>query len=1079
MANKYNAFISYRHAPEDIKIASEVQRSLERFKIPPAIQQKTGIKRFERVFRDKEELPITADLNDDIDEAIKNSDNLIVICSTRTSESIWVRKEIETFLKYHTKKEIFTVLVDGEPEDVIPDILQHDTITIKKADGTTETKEALIEPLSCDYRIGIKKARKVELPRLAASLLGCSYDELVQRRRQYERRRNAIIGTISTCAGLCVMAYLVWSLLQIRMNYDLAQQNYQLAQDNYQLAQVNYETAQANYEESLRNQSEYLATVSGQLLAKDDRVNAVLLALAALPSEGNDRPVTTRAEYALSNALGCYLSPGAYSMIPIWNYSTPYNIQKYLVTQDQKKLIALDSYGDITIWNLKDHSLYKIIPRDGVETQDFAINREGVLIINYREKLVAYDETYENVLWSMELDSDHKSYSYNNSIWAISEGEEILYKTPNHVMVLDTLTGEVKLDLDIEDVLQNDDSFYQYRFSTVSASQDGRWIALSATKMDEGEKAFTYDRDSSEWIPLSETFWHIDLMKFTSDNELMVSYEKEDLGIANFSMGSVEILSGKTRTISKFDINSGKELWGVDIDYTLSSENTQMLFSDFGNSGEERPAVIVLFSNKLYILELDNGKVLSGNELTGEHIASYLTGDGSSVIAVLKSGKYLVASLTSDSFYMGSYELFQDKVSDVNVYYSEEENDNHFLIKYSDQPGIIEYDKEYCDDSYEAIEGIEAGEILKESMVYGDKVLLFGNQMNLYCFDSSTGTVEWKKKIEGDNYASVSLVCIASDGMLYLINKNAVSEYDRHCDKLFMVDIADGSISLAEGVPCSSLGVCYVDDKIIISALRETDDSPLPAGIYIYDCVSHTSERMDISDSDISNYLTEDFAVSPDGKKAILISSEWDATTSADAYVIDLETATVEKISCLPGSFAAWDPTSSIYAIGCGTYVNLYDITDGKFLTIPKGDSEITSIALCDKGLITYSQRDTLSLYDLEGNMIGNTQLEGNAVSSTKSVTYKFLGDELIVSNSDYDSIIDMHDFEIRISLCGLTCYDSENGRFYVKTYDQIPDVSNFVYYERYSLEELIERGHEFVGSETLSDELKSMYGIS
>ncbi|MBP5253359.1 MAG: toll/interleukin-1 receptor domain-containing protein, partial [Lachnospiraceae bacterium] len=243
MANKYNAFISYRHAPEDIKIASEVQKSLERFKIPPAIQQKTGVKRFERVFRDKEELPITADLNDDIDEAIKNSDNLIVICSTRTNESIWVRKEIETFLKYHTKKEIFTVLVDGEPEDVIPDILQHDTITIKKADGTTETREALIEPLSCDYRIGIKKARKVELPRLAASLLGCSYDELVQRRRQYERRRNAIIGTISTCAGLCIMAYLVWSLMQIRMNYDLAQQNYQLAQDNYMLAQTNYETA--------------------------------------------------------------------------------------------------------------------------------------------------------------------------------------------------------------------------------------------------------------------------------------------------------------------------------------------------------------------------------------------------------------------------------------------------------------------------------------------------------------------------------------------------------------------------------------------------------------------------------------------------------------------------------------------------------------------------------------------------------------------------------------------------------------------------------------------------------------------
>ena len=57
MGLKYNAFISYRHSEVDSKIASEVQTRLERFRIPKAIIKKTGVKRFERIFRDKEELP--------------------------------------------------------------------------------------------------------------------------------------------------------------------------------------------------------------------------------------------------------------------------------------------------------------------------------------------------------------------------------------------------------------------------------------------------------------------------------------------------------------------------------------------------------------------------------------------------------------------------------------------------------------------------------------------------------------------------------------------------------------------------------------------------------------------------------------------------------------------------------------------------------------------------------------------------------------------------------------------------------------------------------------------------------------
>ena len=93
MDYKYDAFISYRHAEKDTLIASEIQSSLERFNIPKELRKKTGKQRFNRVFRDVEELPISSNLTEDLEEALRSSEYLIVICSYRTSESDWVKRE--------------------------------------------------------------------------------------------------------------------------------------------------------------------------------------------------------------------------------------------------------------------------------------------------------------------------------------------------------------------------------------------------------------------------------------------------------------------------------------------------------------------------------------------------------------------------------------------------------------------------------------------------------------------------------------------------------------------------------------------------------------------------------------------------------------------------------------------------------------------------------------------------------------------------------------------------------------------------------------------------------------------------
>ena len=99
MIDFYNAFISYRHAPLDSAIATHVQRKLEHFHVPHKLKKKLKREKITRIFRDKDELPITSDLSNTIEEALFNSDFLIVLCSTNTHLSTWVEREIKLFLQ--------------------------------------------------------------------------------------------------------------------------------------------------------------------------------------------------------------------------------------------------------------------------------------------------------------------------------------------------------------------------------------------------------------------------------------------------------------------------------------------------------------------------------------------------------------------------------------------------------------------------------------------------------------------------------------------------------------------------------------------------------------------------------------------------------------------------------------------------------------------------------------------------------------------------------------------------------------------------------------------------------------------
>lgn len=276
MAYTYDAFISYRHLPADMAVAEKLQKLLESRK------KKDGTKL--TVFRDRSDLPTTSDLGADIRDALEHSRFLIVLCSRSYQQSKWCMKELEYFRQLHGgNAHILPILLEGEPEEVFPQSLRCSTKTVLDEQGNPTTVQMEIEPLGADVRANsipaqLKKLR-VEYLRIAAPILGVSFDQLYQRS---QRRKRAI--TAAVIAALA--AFAVYSIILIT----------QITQRQKQL-EAKQEELIAKQQELYQNESVRLAN-EAMLLAADNPPLAMLLTNAALPADlsNPDYPLTPEAE---------------------------------------------------------------------------------------------------------------------------------------------------------------------------------------------------------------------------------------------------------------------------------------------------------------------------------------------------------------------------------------------------------------------------------------------------------------------------------------------------------------------------------------------------------------------------------------------------------------------------------------------------------------------------------------------------------------------------------------------------------------------------------------------------------------
>lgn len=468
MIDHFNAFISYKHADLDNRIAASIVRDLERFHIPRKIQKATGVKKIDRIFRDKDELPITSDLNDTISMALHNADFLIVICSTNTKLSAWVEREIEVFLQNHTMDRILTVLADGEPGEVIPKVLLSGKKEVVDENGVTHVVEMPFEPLSCDYRIPYRRAKAEELPRMAAALIGCSYDELINRHRQYKMRRMMAISGGAIALSLGFAGYMLYSNARIH----------------------------ENYLESLKNQSRYLANQSERLLGEENRIEAMQLALEALPKEeGDERPVTPEAIKAITNSCRAYVALMGSNLDSVWNYRMPNRVTAFKLSEKSVYLAGIDENGVVIVWDTKTHKQALYENTIGDMAEEFFFFGDEKLIIKCDESLRAYDLTRGGKeIWKLQDDED--TIRFASTVFAYSEDSILVPGKMGTIHIISMNDGAIKKSYQI---MPDDSDGYLY-FTGFALSEDKKKLAGVLAVKDDAAitdyKLYEYDLES-------------------------------------------------------------------------------------------------------------------------------------------------------------------------------------------------------------------------------------------------------------------------------------------------------------------------------------------------------------------------------------------------------------------------------------------------------------------------------------------------------------------------------------------------------------------------------------------------------
>lgn len=750
---KYDAFICYKHGPIDSPAALTLQRALETYRAPKNASnhpELRGRRPFRRVFVDEGELSSCADMGLQIREALKNSRYLIVLCSGDTPSSPWVEKEIAEFLDLHQQDQsrILTVLTGGDEKRSFPEKLK----------GRELQGPLAADARGKDLREVKGKLRGDALLKVAAPMLRTDFDTLKQRHKVYRLQRLSAITGGFLLAAAAFGAY---------------------AANRAQVIADQAERIQEEYRNSLINESLFLSEQARKRLQDNDPLGAMELALAALPSQQQDRPVLPEAEHVLGEALGAYKTPLAVEDTAVVTGLIQPENKNFFVDDSGENLFTWGSYSGLQVWDT------------GTMTQKWEFFREGSiydasqklllpegqrLIVELYEEIVCVDYQNGEILWSVPQESlidIGLSEDRTELVVFACEGDyfDDAADRKIHVQTLSAQTGQL---------------LREFRFTLKAGlyfgaelrlSPDGKWAAVTVADITkkENQQAYYqyYDWLDLYLLDLESGIWKRLLVSDTQITELgffegrLVVQRHSGYSFENTHQNTTYVFANPiTEHVEVYDPDTGLRYWSYTYDYYLQDDGGESIHLVSYNDGtDEGKALLVTGYNQCLLLDWETGTLVRSYEQHTGIIDLRVLDNSADMI--LADGSWAEIEFDSQTILRMPY--LQEGITAIcrgnGAAYVQSSPDYH--PDYT----IRKYEAEQYDTSYEKLLELDSSDWYFDRQA-GDAVLL--SDENQVCLvDTASGEVLMREAPEEYGYSRYDQLGLSADGSkLYWTRSN-------------------------------------------------------------------------------------------------------------------------------------------------------------------------------------------------------------------------------------------------------------------------------------------------------------------
>lgn len=1090
-SQRYDAFVCYKHGTVDSAAALVLQQALENYRAPKGVAGKR--KPFTRVFVDEGELSSCADFGQQIQDALKNSGWLIVICSPDTPMSPWVQKEIDTFLEYHDRSRILALLTDGSPDQSFPPQL--------KGNGTGEGEVFAAHAMGRTAREVTKKLRGDSLLKLVAPMLGTTYDTLKQRHKVYQLQR---IAAVTAGFLLAAMGFGAYALNRANV---IAQQAVRIEEE---------------YERALVNESLFLAQQAEQRLAANDPLSAMELALKALPSESQERPLLTEVEYVLGKALGVYTTPSSTE-----NTATPVGIidtdcENYFLSQDGSNLFAWDSTGvDISsvieCWDANSLSQRWVISVDERISSQPILTSDGAMFLNSSSRIYKYSSETGELYWTIDLTALKETENVQEILTTFSTIS--LSADESELLVIYGDEGDLWSDSSVQNVPHE-------QVVLVFSGQTGEILRSTPFRMDgdqwiTGDIFVSPDLHYAAILSENETFQYdlyshhyLHLVDLQTGQHTQLFDDEAQVLCAKFVDGRLAVIRAAGYTmvtehntyyqynspyacqLEIYDPSKSRLIWRYEfMEYLETGGIDTILPTTYPDGTSNDSGLLFVIDDHCMLLDLESGELIRQYVLPAAAASVSLTTKGFD--ALLTDGTYVYTGFGIDT-------LVQVPNLDGTVSAACKTEDAYYIqssTRTNRSNRIYKYQLNWFDDTYQqhfvtdsdSWKGLQSNSLTDRSWA----ILVDDNRV---CFLDLKRSEHQAYSIPEQYEFSEYRICAASHNgqRLYW---TGTSRWDDSTDwithgPLYVFDSASGSLTRLTQPPQPhpymnvSDTVIYNDTLLIVATWSENMQDYL--SVYSWDLATGTLDELwqdTLTETSIvhegnglwqqERYVSDSLSVSPEQHRLTFATCDLYSCKSIKLASLDLETGKTTAIPldipCNEDSYELWksecyqwnyDCTQAVFSYS--GHIMVADL-DGNILCSILPEEEIVSVEYTpdEQHLLTVSDGGLISKYRIaDASCVASINISEYRSAATyiteDNWNCNFLDQTTLLAITDSTGfLIDATQDQLKMKAVLEQCigYDPSTDRFLIaETNSYSGNNITFGSFPRYTVEDLIRK---------------------